>query len=413
MLPIYNLGIRFYILIVRIASLFSKKASLFVSGRKIVFDELTEFSNTNNAPVVWFHAASLGEFEQGLPVMQEYKLRFPEDKILVTFFSPSGYEERKNHPIADLVCYLPIDTRRNANRFIALIKPKKVFFIKYEYWFHYLKAIKSKNIQLYSISALFTLKHIFFKPHGGFHRKMLGFFDHTFVQNKPSLELLRSIGIKEASVSGDTRFDRVLKTIENPNHYPEIQLFKRGEKLCIIGSAWPSDMRILNSFVNNAPDDLKFVIAPHIIEQAHINKIASGINKNIHEYSKGKQIPKNTEVLILDTMGMLSSVYQYGDFAYIGGAFGDGLHNILEAVAFGLPVVYGNKGLEKFPESLELQELGGGFIVESEKEVNSILSKLLDNETFRSETSDICKKFISQNSGATDVIMSYLKGEEK
>ncbi len=409
----YSLGVRCYYFFIKIASLFNRKASLFVSGRKNLFTVLENSTSNFSDPIVWFHAASLGEFEQGLPVMESYKAAFPTHKILVTFFSPSGYEERKDHPIADITAYLPIDSQSNARRFFDIVKPKIVFFIKYEYWFHYLNEAHQRHIPLYSISALFTPQHIFFKPYGGFHRKMLAFFNHTFVQNESSLALLKSIGLEKASISGDTRFDRVLKTIEKPNHYPSIEEFKASNRLMIIGSAWPSDMQILKDFINQTGDGLKFIIAPHLIDEAHVKKISAGLNKTIHRYSESKTVPTSTQVLILDTMGMLSSVYQYGDFAYIGGAFGDGLHNILEAVAFGLPVVFGNKGLEKFPESIELQKLGGAFSVASMTKASEILTQLNTDKDFRSKTGNICKQYVQEHAGATEHILDYLKKVSK
>jgi len=410
MLVFYNLGIRCYYFFIKIASLFNAKASLFISGRKNLLYDLKD-AITDSQNIIWFHAASLGEFEQGLPVMEAYKAHFPTHKILVTFFSPSGYEERKNHPMADWVFYLPMDSKRNAKRFLDIVKPKSVFFIKYEYWFHFLSEISQRNIPLYSISALFTQDHIFFKSHGAFHRRMLHFFDHTFVQNESSLQLLNDIGIKKASISGDTRFDRVLKTIGKPNNYPDIETFKGHNLLMVIGSAWPSDMQILNEFINASPEDLKFIIAPHLIDDLNVKKVTSGLEVKMHRYSSVEEIPTKAKVLILDTMGMLSSVYQYGDFAYVGGAFGDGLHNILEAVAFGLPVIFGNIGLKKFPESLALQKLGGAFSIKSKIEASTVLKKLTIDDSFRSTTSDICRQYVLDNAGATDHIISYLKNQ--
>lgn len=384
-----------------------------MSGRKHLFKELKQALKSNKHPVVWFHAASLGEFEQGLPVMEAYRTVFPAHKVLVTFFSPSGYEQRQDHPIADFTFYLPLDTRSNAKRFVDLVNPIKVFFIKYEYWFHFLSEVKQRDIPLYSISAMFTPNQIFFKAYGGFNRKILSFFHHTFVQNQSSLELLKSIGIKSASVSGDTRFDRVLNTIAKPIAYPTIEKFKGSAQLMVIGSAWPSDMEVLREFINNSKDGLKLIIAPHLIDQSTVKKIATGLSQKAHCYSQSNDIPENTEILILDTMGMLSSIYQYGDFAYIGGAFGDGLHNILEAVAFGLPVVFGNKGLEKFPESNELQELGGAFSVATEQASSEILNKLNEDIQFRAETSEICKRYVQESVGATQHIIDYLKNESE
>ncbi|MBO3698290.1 3-deoxy-D-manno-octulosonic acid transferase [Roseivirga sp. E12] len=412
MLVFYNLGVRCYYFFIKLASLFNNKARLFISGRKNLLSELKNAIGDNHSPITWFHAASLGEFEQGLPVMEAYKAMSPASKILVTFFSPSGFEERKNHPTADFTFYLPIDTPSNAKEFFDIVKPIKVFFIKYEYWFHYLNEAHRRSIPLYSVSALFTPSHIFFKSHGAFHRRMLGFFDHTFVQNDSSLQLLKSIGIEKASISGDSRFDRVLKTIANPQQYQSIERFKGDDLLMVIGSAWASDMQVLNGFINNSKG-LKLIIAPHLIDEGSVQKIYLGLEKRVHRYSESEHIPDNTEVLILDTMGMLSSVYQYGEFAYIGGAFGDGLHNILEAVAFGLPVVFGNEGLEKFPESITLQELGGAFSVSTAAESSEILTKLKGDSAFRGNASSICKKFIEDNRGATEHIIGYLKAQTK
>ncbi|OEK05428.1 3-deoxy-D-manno-octulosonic acid transferase [Roseivirga misakiensis] len=408
MLLLYNLSTRFYFLIIRIASLFNTKAKQAILGRNNVFSSLKTFCEASDQPIAWFHAASLGEFEQGLPVMESYKSAFPNHSILVTFFSPSGFELRKNHPVADFVCYLPFDSKSNAKRFLDLVKPAQVFFIKYEYWFHFLKAVNKRRIPLYSLSALFTPNHIFFKWYGGIHRKMLSFFDHTFVQNQSSLDLLAELGIKKASISGDTRFDRVLNTIALPDSFPAIESFKSNAQLMIVGSAWPSDMQVLLPFINSAGQDLKILIAPHLVDDQHVKKIIEGIALKTYRYSTSKTIPEDAQVLILDTIGMLSSVYQYGDFAYIGGAFGDGLHNILEAVAFGLPVVYGNKGLDKFPESIELKNRNGGFSVSNQKEATKILSNLLD-EDLRQEARQVCLNYVKENAGATDHIMDFLK----
>ena len=409
---IYNSGIKLYVFFIWLASLFNEKARLFLTGRKNVFEKLIDFRQQFAGPVVWFHAASLGEFEQGLPVMAAYRKKFPRHKILITFFSPSGYEQCKHHPLPDLVSYLPVDTKNNARKFIAIIAPLSAFFIKYEYWFHYLHELHLRKIPLYGISALFTPEHIFFKPYGSFHRKMLRLFDFIFVQNEPSLKLLQGIGIQNAVISGDTRFDRVLKTTANPTEYQGISDFKGNVQLCIIGSAWPDDMYVLNEFINHADKGLKFIIAPHLVDKAHIKKITSGLNRRWHCYSINKNVPGNIDILILDTVGMLSSVYQYGDFAYIGGAFGNGLHNILEAVAFSLPVVYGNSKLEKFPEAVELQQLGGGFSVNHQKDTADILQKLHKDDAFRVAASCVCRTYVQSNAGATDKILGQLWDHE-
>lgn len=408
---LYNLGIRLYAFIVRAYSPFNQKAKAFVAGRKNTFKEIREFRTSNQGELAWFHAASLGEFEQGLPVMEAFKAEFPSYKIAVSFFSPSGFEQRKNHPIADFTCYLPIDTSSNAKEFVHLLSPSIAFFIKYEYWYHYLKEVNRNSIPLFSISALFTPNHIFFKGHGGFHRSMLKFFDHTFVQNTKSEFLLKSIGIETCSVSGDTRFDRVKQTVAQPTAYEDLQQFSEHKDTLIVGSAWPEDMAVIADFINQQAGKINIIIAPHLVDEAHIRKIASYLKVPYKLYTD-QDFDHADSVLILNTIGMLSSTYQYANFAYIGGAFGDGLHNILEAVAFGLPVIFGNKGLEKFPESTELITLGGAFSVENTEAANGVLKNLMIEE-FRKGASDICLQYVEENQGATERIISYLKKDIK
>lgn len=407
---LYTLSIRLYFFLARIYSLFNTKAKAFIQGRRHAFRDLKSFSDNNESPVLWFHAASLGEFEQGLTVMEAFKKTNPEYRIAVTFFSPSGYELRKGHAVIDFCCYLPMDSKSSASKFLDILKPEKVFFIKYEFWFHYLNQAKKRNIPTYCISARFTENHIFFKWYGDFQRRILGLFDHIFVQNEQSLKLLESINLNQASISGDTRFDRVRKTLSNPESYPEIAQFKGDSLLCIIGSAWASDMQVLKGFINKSPDHLKLILAPHMVDEAHVNQVTEGLKVEIGRYTKGDF--QTAKVLVLDTIGMLSNVYQYGDFAYIGGAMGPGLHNILEAVTFGLPVVYGNKGLDKFPESSELQERGGSFSIANEAEATNILNKLLKDENFRTNTSEICRRYIEEKSGATERIMNFFNQAE-
>lgn len=407
MIVLYNLGIRLYWALINLAVPFKAKAMLFVKGRKGVFEQAQKFRKNNKGKLAWFHAASLGEFEQGLPVMEAFRKEFPEYKIVVSFFSPSGFKYKKDHPIADFTCYLPIDTKSNASRFVNTLNPDVVFFIKYEYWFYYLRELKKRSIPLFSISALFTPDHIFFKPYGGFHRRMLKFFDHTFVQNSSSQSLLDNIGIEDCSVSGDTRFDRVSQTVSQPQKLDEIQMFASNSVTLVVGSAWPEDMEVVADFINEKAGEIKVIIAPHLIDDAHVQKITSYLKVPFKLYSERKIEPEDS-VLILNTIGMLSSTYQYADFAYIGGAFGDGLHNILEAVAFGLPVVFGNEGLEKFPESGELMGLGGAFSVDSKTAANTALNHLLNSE-LRKKASDICLEYIENNKGATEKIMLYLR----
>lgn len=408
MILLYNFSVFLYRFAATFISPFNKKAKKAVTDRKTSLVKLREQLNSNSAPIIWFHAASLGEFEQGLPVMEQVKKHFPNHKLLVTFFSPSGYDHRKNHPVCDFTSYLPWDSRKNAHDFIEMVNPKAVVFIKYEYWYHHLNMTSKSGIPLVSISALFTPKHIFFKPHGGLHRKMLRFFNHTFVQNESSKSLLKNIGIQNVSVSGDTRFDRVLKTMASPEKQTAIEQFIDNREVFVVGSAWTEDMEVLAPFINQNAQKIKVIIAPHLVEDGHVSKIESYLNDRAIRYTEFDQY-SGENILILNTIGMLSNTYQYGDFAYIGGAFGDGLHNILEAVAFGLPVVYGNKGLEKFPESIELQTKGGGFSIHNATEASDILNKLLNDKVYRKEASAICKIYVQAKAGATDIIMNYLR----
>lgn len=407
---IYNFFITAYGLIIQLAALFNPKAGKFIKGRQGVSQAWENHFSKNKRPVAWFHAASLGEFEQGRPVIEAFKKAYPDHTIFITFFSPSGYELRKNDEIGDLITYLPLDTPGNARRLLDTVKPSVIFFIKYEFWYHYLNQASHRAIPLYCVSAVFTADHIFFKRQGSLHRKMLGFFEHIFVQNQQSIDLLQNIGIKTASVSGDTRFDRVVKTLAAPDRYPLIEAFKGSSGIMVIGSSWESDMQYLNKPINEDNSGMKFIIAPHEVREQSISALKRGLTRKLACITvDDEEAIAQADVLIIDTIGMLSSVYQYGDFAYIGGAFGDGLHNILEAVTFGLPVIFGNKGLEKFPESVELSGLGGAFTISSQAELDDIYHRLSTDDRFRNEASTICKEYIRASTGATTKIMTYLK----
>lgn len=407
---LYNIFIVAYGLLIRLSSLFNSKARKFIKGRKGLPKKWQIHFEKNQKPVAWFHAASLGEFEQGKPVIEAFKAGYPNHKIFITFFSPSGYELRKDYEGADLITYLPLDRPANAKQLLDTIKPSVIFFIKYEFWFHYLNQANKRNIPLYCVSALFTPDHIFFKAHGTLHRRMLGFFHHIFVQNQQSLNLLDSVNIQAASVSGDTRFDRVTKTLASPEKYPMVEAFKGNSQVMVVGSSWSSDMQYLNGVINKSAVGIKFIVAPHEVHAQSIATLKKGLNRKLACISQdNEQTITKADVLIIDTIGMLSSIYQYGDFAYIGGAFGDGLHNILEAVTFGLPVIFGNKGLEKFPESLELAQLGGAFTISSQADLDLIYQRLSTDKKFRTEASAICKQYIQDSTGATAKIIAYLK----
>ena len=406
---LYNLFIALYSFLIRVVSLFNKKAKLFITGRKGGLARIAQYFSDNTAPVAWFHVASLGEFEQAKPVMEAFREKYPNHKLFITFFSPSGYELRKDYQGADCIAYLPVDTSRNARQLLNAVNPSLVVFVKYEFWYHYLNEANQRKIPLYCVSALFTPNHIFFKPYGGLHRRMLGFFDHLFVQNEQSAQLLAGIGLAQVSISGDTRFDRVVKTLADPERYPVVEAFKGSAPVMVIGSSWPSDMVFLYDIINKSVTDLKFVIAPHEVHESSVSQLEKGLErKSVRITQASEAEAAAAEVLIVDTIGMLSSIYQYGSFAYIGGAFGDGLHNILEAVTFGLPVIFGNKGLEKFPESLELQGLGGAFSFGQKEELLNIYQRLSTDEAYRKAASAVCKTYIREHTGATERIMAHL-----
>lgn len=383
-----------------------------VEGRKESLKRLKKFKENNTQPIVWFHAASLGEFEQGLPLMEAIKKRNPNLALAVTFFSPSGYELRKTHPLPDFVGYLPFDTPKEVQAYIDVMAPKQVFFIKYEFWWHVLHTLSKKKIPVYCISAHFTPQHIFFRFYGGLHRKMLHFFDHIFVQTESSVALLHSIGIHHVSVSGDTRFDRVVKTIEQPQRIQILEAFKTTETIMVAGSVWPEDMQVLNEFINSAAHHIKIIIAPHQIDEKHIDLITQGLQVP-YAFFSGWQPDETARVMILNTIGHLANAYRYGDFAYVGGAFGDGLHNILEPAAFGLPLVFGNQGLGKFPEANSLAELGGAFPIANATEAHSQLEKLKADTSFRTHAGEINRQFVKDRSGATSYILDHIEKNER
>jgi 3-deoxy-D-manno-octulosonic-acid transferase len=383
--------------------------SLFVDGRKKVFNTLKETIHPNDK-TIWFHCASLGEYEQGVPIMEKTKELFPDHKLIVTFFSPSGFEVKKNTTLANIVLYLPIDTVSNAKKFIELAHPSLAIFIKYEFWPNYLIQLKEKNIHTFLVSGLFRKEQIFFKPHGVFMRKVLNSFDHFFVQDGTSKELLNNINIKEATVSGDTRFDRVSNQLLQDNTLAFISEFKQNNLCIVCGSTWPEDEAVLIDYINKAPDHVKFIIAPHEINTSKIESF----RKNIQQKSSLFSTKKSTNisqynVLIIDTVGLLTKIYSHADIAYIGGGMGDtGLHNILEPAIFRVPIVIGNR-FEKFPEAKELRELKGLFSISNATECSKTLEKLVTDKNTRIESGKIAKEFIENNKGATNIIMKYIK----
>ncbi|PKV49603.1 3-deoxy-D-manno-octulosonic-acid transferase [Aquimarina sp. MAR_2010_214] len=405
---LYNIFIAIFSGVLPIIGLLSPKLKLFVNGRKTVFETLEKYFPSQDR-VIWFHCASLGEYEQGVPVMEALKKKHPDHKIVVTFFSPSGYEAKKNSALADIIVYLPMDTNANAIRFIQLVKPELAVFVKYEFWPNYLKILQSKNIPAVFISATFREDQAFFKWYGGFMRKTLQTIDHFFVQDKISQTLIEKQGFTNVTLSGDTRFDRVSHQIEMDNHVGFISDFIN-ERLCIvIGSSWPEDEEIFIEYINDAPNEICFIVAPHEIKDSSANALKQKIKKKTVLYSEKEGIVlKDQQVFIMNTIGYLSRIYSYGDIAYVGGAMGTGgLHNILEPATFGIPIIIG-KNFEKFREAKQLQKLAGLFSVSSANEFSQILNKLVEDKKLREKTGMISGHFINSNTGATGMIMAYL-----
>jgi 3-deoxy-D-manno-octulosonic-acid transferase len=394
--------------VVQLLALFNPKMKLFVDGRKDVFTKIKEKINLSDK-TIWFHAASLGEYEQGLPVIEEIKIKYPTHKIVVTFFSPSGYEVRKNNTVADLTIYLPLDTKSNAKLFLELVHPDLVFFIKYEFWPNYLNELKKQHIKTYLISGIFRENQAFFKGYGGFYRAALKAFDFFFVQNESSKNLLQSIGFTNVKISGDTRFDRVVSILERDNSLDFIEQFKDQKTTIVIGSSWPKDEAILVDYINSAPDDLKFIIAPHNIHQSEIGSLQSAIKKETLLFSeKENQNPANFQVFIIDTIGILTKIYSYADIAYVGGGFGNtGVHNILEPATFGVPIIIG-PNYSHFAEVTALVHQGGCVSISNQKELNEALDNLISNEDIRHEKGHICETFVQMNKGATVTILKNI-----
>lgn len=405
MLFLYNLAVSLAAFFLKIVALFSPKIKLFVEGRKNVFSILEEKIKPEDK-TIWFHAASLGEYEQGLPVIEKIKEKYPTHKIIVTFFSPSGYEVRKNNTVADVTIYLPLDTKSNAKRFLKLVHPEFAFFIKYEFWLNYLKELEKSKTPTYLISGIFRDSQMFFKWYGGFYRKALKAFTYFFVQNESSKQKIEAIGFKNVIVSGDTRFDRVVAILERDNTLDYIENFKNNQQTIVIGSSWPKDEVLIAEYINQAPENVKFIIAPHNIKADQISNLKSQITKSTVLFSeKDNKDLSNYNVFIIDTIGILTKIYSYGTIAYVGGGFGNpGIHNILEPATFGIPIVIG-PNYSNFAEAVSLVELGGCIPISNISELKEILDRLLTDQTFLKEKSQICESFIQNNKGATNVIM--------
>lgn len=391
-------------------ALFSDKIRRFVHGRKGTFDYLQTQLNKEN-PLIWFHTASLGEFEQGLPLIEQCKMEYPNYKILVTFFSPSGYEVKKNTHAADLVCYLPLDTKGNMQRFIELADPKLAIFVKYEFWPNTLKLLQKRHIPTLLVSGIFRPDQIFFKSYGSFMTHSLKSFTHFFVQNEQSKSLLNSINFQNVTVSGDTRYDRVMEILDRDNSLDFMEEFIENSFCLVAGSTWIEDQEILVDYINNtARENLKVVIAPHKIEGDQIKKLKNSIKKNVVLYSElDQEIIGQAKVLIVDTVGLLTRIYSYADIAYVGGGMGStGLHNTLEPAVFGIPVLIG-KHYKGFIEAEKLVELGGIESISTKGEFFNKLNYLLDNKEIIKDKGRINKKYIEKKTGAKIQIGNYIR----
>ena len=404
---LYNLGIFGYYLLVRIVSLRNEKARKWLEGRKDIFVRLRQTIKPGE-PILWFHASSLGEFEQGRPVIEAIRSRWPEYKILLTFFSPSGYELRKNYPYADYIFYLPLDTKINAIRFIEIVRPTKVFFIKYEFWYHFLIQLKEEGIPTYIFSALFRPTQIFFKPWGKWYLKAIGTYEHIFVQNQESFDLLHQYGFKNVSLSGDTRMDRVGQIADASPKLEKLEIFGDGQKIIIAGSTWKEDEELFIPYVNKSPSGLKFVIAPHEVNPQSLERICNALEKPYAFYSTATaQELIQADVLIADGYGYLNSIYRYGILAYVGGGFTSGIHSILEPAVFGLPVIFG-PDYHKFQEAYDMLNIGAACCVSDSAELEDQIENLRLNPEKLHIASNLARGYVDKNRGASREIVNYL-----
>ena len=401
---LYAIGIRLYWLVAHIVSPWNRKAKLWLRGRQHWSEHLEEALDRNEK-VIWFHCASLGEFEQGRPVIEGIRERMPDRKILLTFFSPSGYEKRKDYPGADYVMYLPLDTRRNALRMLDLLSLEMAIFIKYEFWYHFLKQLKAKGVPVYLASGKFRSGQLFFRWYGTWYRRFLKLFTHIFVQNKESEKLLADIHCMNVSVAGDTRFDRVHELQQGKFTHPAMENFGLGSQIIVAGSTWEKDEQLLASVYRELSDQVYWIIAPHELSERHIRSLQDRFPGSVRYTELEEEVPKGCRVILVDTIGKLSYLYRFGILAYIGGGFGKGIHNILEAATYGLPVIFGPEHA-RFLEALELSALGGAFPIGTETELLFTIRQQLENPKLLKTSSQIAANFVSKRVGATSLILN-------
>lgn len=400
---IYQVGIHILYLLVLIASMFKPKARLWIKGRKGLFAALRKHILPSDE-VVWVHCASLGEFEQGRPLITEIKNRYPNKKIVLTFFSPSGYEVQKNFALADVVCYLPLDTRFNARRFLKIVHPEKAFFIKYEYWYNYLSVLKKRNIPAYFVSAIFRPDQLFFKKYGKWYRKLLGKADHFFLQNENSADLLKSININNYTIVGDTRFDRVANVLLNAKPLEVVERFVNGNPVVVGGSTWKAEDALLKQFLTKN-NQIKLILVPHEVENGSVDRLMQQFGNLAVRYSQAGNVDNsNKQVLVVDCYGVLTSLYQYATIAVVGGGFGVGIHNVLEPATFGMPIIFG-PNFEKFKEATDLVEKNCAFPVNNIEEFNTVMNHLLLNPQTTQKIAQMSAQYVKDNVGATNKII--------
>jgi len=404
---LYNILINIAWVGLKVVALFNAKIKLFVKGRKNSFPILKE-KIASNSKSIWVHVASLGEFEQGLPILERLRTKYPEHKLVLSFFSPSGYEVKKNTTVADVVVYLPMDSNSKVKRFLNLINPELAIFVKYEVWPNYLYHLKKRKIPTILVSAIFSKRQIYFKSYGRFMRKSLDTFSHFFVQDEKSKKLLESIGFNNATISGDTRLDRVSEILKRNNQLDFMNRFKNNQLCLVAGSTWPEDEELLINHINNTKEKMKFVIAPHEIKPAHIEKITSVLQKRTILYSEiGSQNLKEFDILVVDTIGLLTKIYSYANIAYVGGGFATGLHNTMEPAVFGIPIIIGPQ-FEGFKEAKDLVKEGGIIPISSQGSFDNLMSELLDNPVSIKNIGEINSNYINSNRGAANLIMQHI-----
>ncbi|GAA3960232.1 3-deoxy-D-manno-octulosonic acid transferase [Hymenobacter antarcticus] len=412
MLFLYDIALSLYGLLLRLLAPFVPKAAAWVAGRQGLLAHIRHTISSDPAPRVWFHCASLGEFEQGRPLLEAYRLAHPGTKLVLTFFSPSGYEIRKDWPGADYIFYLPLDTRANARAFLDLVQPRLVVFVKYEFWYHFLNEAHRRRIPAVVVSAIFRPEQVFFKPWGGFFRKILSRFTHIFTQNEASAHLLRTAGLTRVSVAGDTRFDTVVATALSPaRSLPLVDAFVAdGAPVLVVGSSWPEDLPVLRPLLLRYAPEIRVLIAPHEVTETNLRLAESVLPGQVQRYSQADVATvAQARVLLFDNVGLLSQLYRFGEYAYIGGAFGKGLHNTLEAAAFGLPLFFGPT-YTKFQEAVELVAMKGAFPVHNAAELEAAFTYLWNHDDARLRLQDTILDYVHDQAGATRIIMAALRG---